>query len=162
MPSIFTSFQTNYSTNLDGATDRVTRQSSERIRFYCDHEAAKTNMFANIKFLCDNIRMNRVIIVSSDSDVAVISLYQSVTNFTFLDALWFKTGTGDNQRHIPRHVLATELGLPICCLLLAVHAGCDLVSSFLHILKMATFQALKNKINELTNMIDVGDFPQSL
>ena len=29
--------------------------------------------------------------------VSVISLYQSVTNLTLLDALWFKTGTGDDQ-----------------------------------------------------------------
>ena len=47
-------------------------------------------MFAYIKIFCDNIRLNRVIIVSPDSDVAVISLYQNVSNLTFLDALWFK------------------------------------------------------------------------
>ena len=47
-------------------------------------------MFAYIKLFCDNIRLNRVIIVSPDSDVAVISLYQNITNLTFLDALWFK------------------------------------------------------------------------
>ena len=57
------------------------------------------------------INIFRVIIVSPDSDVAVISLYQSVTNLTFLDALWFKTGTGDDQRYIPIHVLASELVL---------------------------------------------------
>ena len=43
-------------------------------------------MFAYIKFLYDNICLNRII-VSPDSDVAVISLYQGVTDFTFLDAL---------------------------------------------------------------------------
>ena len=53
----------------------------------------------------------RVIIVSPDSDVAVTSLYQSVTNLTFLDAVWFKTGTGDDQRYIPINVLASELVL---------------------------------------------------
>ena len=53
----------------------------------------------------------RVIIVSPDSDVAVISLYQSVTNLTFLDAVWFKTGTGDDQRYIPINALASELVL---------------------------------------------------
>ena len=59
------------------------------------------------------INIFRVIIVSPDSDVAVISLYQSVTNLTFLDALWFKTGTGDDQRYIPIHVLASELVLTL-------------------------------------------------
>ena len=44
-------------------------------------------MFAYIKFLCDNIRLSKVTIVSPDTDVAVISLYESVTNLTFLDAI---------------------------------------------------------------------------
>ena len=97
--------------NVDGTTDRVTSQSSERIDFYCDHEEADTKMFLHFKFLFENIRLNRVII-------------------TFLDAIWFKTGTGDENRCIPRHLLVSELGLPICCLLPAMHAisGCDSVS----------------------------------
>ena len=33
-----------YLTNLDGATQRVTSQSSEIIDFYCDHEEADTKM----------------------------------------------------------------------------------------------------------------------
>ena len=88
----------------------------------------------------------------------MISLYQSVTNLTFLDAFWFKPGTGDDQGYIPIHVLASELELPICCLLPAMHAGCNLVS----IRKMTTFQTLKNKIDKMTNMINFGDFPHSL
>ena len=43
-----------------------------------------------------------------------------------------------------------------------MHAGCDSVSSFSHIRKMTAFQTLKNKIEEVTNMIDFGDFPHSL
>ena len=62
------------------------------------------------------------------------SLYQSVTKLTFLDAVWFKTGTGDDGRYIPIHLLALELGLPICFLLPAMHviSGCDSVSTFSH------------------------------
>ena len=67
----------------------VTSQSSERIDFFCDREEADTKMFAYIKFLCDNIRLNRIIIISPDTDIKVISLYLSVTNLTFLDAIWF-------------------------------------------------------------------------
>ena len=61
--------------------------------------------------------------------------------------------------YIPIHALASEIGLSICCLLPAMHAGCDSVSSFSY---MTAFQTLKNKIDELTNMIDFGDFPHSL
>ena len=47
----------------------------------------------------------------------------------------------------------------ICCLLPAMLAGCDSVSSFSHIRKMTAFQTLKNKIDDLTNMFD--DLPHS-
>ena len=80
MPNVLTSFQTNNLANLGDAADLVTSQSSERIDFCCNHEEADTKMFAYIRFLSDNIRLDRVIIFSPDSDVAVKSLYQSVTN----------------------------------------------------------------------------------
>ena len=53
-------------------------------------------MFAYIKFLHDKICLDRII-VSPESDVDVISLYQGVTNFTFLDVLWFKPATSDDR-----------------------------------------------------------------
>ena len=96
MTETFPKVLTSSETNLDGTTDRVASRSSERINFYCDQEDGSTKMFVYIKFLCDNIRLNRVIIVSPDFDVGVISLYQSVTNLTFLDATWIKTGNGDH------------------------------------------------------------------
>ena len=57
-------------------------------------------------------RVGRVIIVLPDSDVAVISLYRNVTNFTLLDALWFKTSTDYDKRYILIQVLVSELRLP--------------------------------------------------
>ena len=95
MPKVSTSFQTNYLAYLGSATYRLTSQRTGRIEFYCNHEEADSKMSAHIKFLFDNICLNRII-VSPDSDVAVMSLYQRVTNFTFLDALWFKTVTADD------------------------------------------------------------------
>ena len=102
------------------------RKTRQRIDFHCNHEEADSKMFAYIKFLYD-ICLNRTI-VSPDSDVGVISMYQGVTNFTFFDALWFKTGI--RWRYIPMQVLASERGLSICCLLPVMHAGCESVSSF--------------------------------
>ena len=96
-------------------------------------------MFAYIKFLCHNIHLNRVIIVSSDTDVAAVSLYQSVSNLTFIDAIRFKTNT-----------------------LLASSNACNiwirLRKQFSHTGKITTFQALKNKIDELTDKIDFVEF----
>ena len=118
-------------------------------------------MFAYIKFLCDTTNLKQVIIESPDTDVAVISLYQFVTNLASLDSFWFKTGMGNEQRFIPIHTLASEYGLPICRLLPAIHAitGCDSVSSLSRIGKKKAFQILQNKIDDLIDMSHFGEFP---
>ena len=63
--------------------------------------------------------------------------------------------------YTPIHLLASELGLPMYCLLLAMRAmsRCDSGSTLLHIEKIATFQTLKNKINELADVVDFCKFP---
>ena len=38
-------------------------------------------------------------------------------------------------------------------------SGCDSVITFLHIEKTATFQTLKNEIDEITDKINFGEFP---
>ena len=82
-----------YLANIVGATDRITSQSSKGIDFY--KEEADTNCL-RIAYIC----LSKVIIVLPDTDVAVISLYQGVTNLIFLNVIWFKTGTSDDQRYI--------------------------------------------------------------
>ena len=59
---------------------------------------------------------------------------------------------GHDQRYIPVHLVASELELPICCLLPAMHAisRCNSVSSFSHA-GIITFQTLKNKHDKLTD-----------
>ena len=101
--------------------------------------------FCKSNFFFENIRLNRVITASPDTDVVVISLYQTVTNLTFLDAIWFKLVMVMDQRYIPIHLLASELGLPICCLLPAIHA-------------ISGWQHSKHKIDQLTDMIKFGEF----
>ena len=103
LTNVLTSSQTIDLTGLEVATDRVTSQCSKK-NFYCNHEEADTKMFAYIKFPCDDICLKRVIIVSSDTDVAVISSYRSVASLTFLNAIRSKTGTGNDQRYIPIQV----------------------------------------------------------
>ena len=62
--------------------------------------------------------------------------------------------TRDDQRYISAYLVASELGLPICCLLSAMHVilGCKSVNSFPHTGKITTFQTLKYKLDELTDM----------
>ena len=101
--------------------------------------------------------LNRVVFVSPGGDVAVISLYQSVTNLTFLNALWFKTGTGDDQRYIPINVLA-----------LMLLVSCNACRMWLR-KQFFTYWKVDNvpnrqtdKIDELTNLIDFRNFSHSL
>ena len=57
-----------------------------------------------------------------------------------------------SETYLPIHLLASELGLLKCCLLLAIRAmlGCDSVSTFSHIENIVSFQTLKNKIEKLS------------
>ena len=116
--------------NLDGATDRAVSQNSEKTGFYCDQGEADTKIFAYIRFLCDNIRLNRIIIVSPDTDVTVISLYKYA----------FK-------------LVASDLGLSIYYFLPAMHAisRYDFVSSFSRTGKVTdNIQNIEKQFDELT------------
>ena len=155
------SFQSVFLANLDGTTDCATSECCNRIEFYCNHEEADTKMFSYVKFLCDTAHLKQVIIDSPDTDVAVISLYQYATNLTSLDSMWFKTGTGNEQRFLPIHTLASQHGLSICRLLPAIHSitGCDSVSSLSRIGKKKAFQILVKKIDDLKDMSNFGELP---
>ena len=88
--------------------------------------------------LCNNIRLSRVTIVLPDANVAVISLYESVTNLTFLDEIVQNWCRRQSEIYAPVHLLDSELGLPICRLFLGMRAPqCqDVTPSVLfHILK---------------------------
>ena len=70
--------------------------------------------------------------------------------------------THNDQTYIPVNLVASELGLPICCLLPAMHAvsRCNYVSSFSHTGKTATFQTLKKQTRRTDRyMINFGEFP---
>ena len=66
-----------------------------------------------------------------------------------------------SEIYTPIHLLISESGLPTCCMLLAMHAmsRCDSVRTFSRIEKIATFQTLKNKIDELADVIGFCEFP---
>ena len=66
-----------------------------------------------------------------------------------------------SEIYAPIHLLISESGLPICCMLLEMRAmcRCDSVRTFSRIEKIATFQTLKNKIDELADVIGFCEFP---
>ena len=137
LPHVLTSCQTICLANLDGATDRAVSQNSEKTGFYCDQGEADTKIFAYIRFLCDNIRLNRIIIVSPDTDVTVISLYKYAFKLVLVTIL-----------------LASDLGLSIYYFLPAMHAisRYDFVSSFSRTGKVTdNIQNIEKQFDELTN-----------
>ena len=94
LPKVLTSFQTNYLANLDGATCRVSHRSKRLIFIATTKKLTRkclsiSNSFMIIFVWTESLFRQTVML-------QVISLYQGVTNFTYLDALWFKTGTCDD------------------------------------------------------------------
>ena len=70
--------------------------------------------------------------------------------------------TGNDQKCTPVHLVASELGLPICCLLREMHAisGCNSVNSFSHTGKITAFQHLNTNSTNCGsgNVINCGEF----
>ena len=70
------------------------------------------------------------IIWSPDTDVFVLGthFFRDID----IENIWFKTGTRDNMRYIPIHMVVDNLGQTMCRLVLPFHAltGCDSTSCF--------------------------------
>ena len=152
--------QTLYLANLDGTTLKITSEETTVIDLICDHEEADSKMFVYCHFALTENMLQRIIICSPDTDVAVICCYQFVTTLS-VEQLWFKTGVGKALRYIPVHEVSNSLGLEICKLLPAFHSvtGCDSVSSLCGIGKKSAFNVLKSNVDELTDMQCFGDSP---
>jgi len=81
----------------------------------------------------DSVRsgLKRLFILSNDTDVLVIATYfLHCFKSNGLIELWLRAGKGQQTRYIPLHVLAKNLGQPMCDVLPAVHTltGCDVTS----------------------------------
>ena len=148
--------------NLDGSCDELGEGSSFTHEWSCDHEEADSGMFVISHYLYKHFRLDRMIISSPDTDVAVISCFHFVVNFDSLGELWFKTGVAEKKRYIAIHETAKSLGASICRLLPAFHSitGCDTVSSFSGIGKKSSFSCLKNNIDKFIDIFEFGDSPE--
>ena len=70
------------------------------------------------------------IIWSPDTDVFVLGIH--FFRDIDIENIWFKTGTRDNMRYIPIHMVVDNLGQTMCRLILSFHAltGSDSTSCF--------------------------------
>ena len=94
---------------------------------------ATTKMFAYIKFLCDTIRLEQ-------GNHCLARHWCCGDIFILICDMFQNWCWRQSEIYTPMHLLASELGLPISCLLLAMHAisGCDSVSRFSHIAKITS------------------------
>ena len=161
-PSKLKENQVLYLANLDGSITEITSSSSSssssKLSWESDHEEADSKMFVLCKYLADEYELDRVIITSPDTDVAVIACYHFVESLS-LDEFWMKTGTGSKSRYIPIHKTCSTLGETICKVLPSYHAitGCDSVSSITGFGKKSSFNFLKNNIDAYADMKKFGE-----
>ena len=147
---------------IDGTTWEVTAtESSEIVELACDREEADSRMFVYAAYLCNNQNLNRLIILSPDTDVIIIAFYYYYNSINAISKHWFITGNGYNKRFIPIHSIADSLGASICSLLPIFHCltGCDSTASFSGVGKRKAFKVLKEKKNDILSLHDLGDNP---
>ena len=92
-----------------------------------NHEEADTRLLLHASHAAR--KMDKIVIWSPDTDVAVLMVYFSSS---IKSELWLKTGVKDRARYINTSTIAQEMGSTLTSLILPVHAltGCDSVSSF--------------------------------
>ena len=146
-------------THLDGSTTQITSQAATPLNWSTDHEEADSKMFVFCKYMMNTHQIQRIIIASPDTDVAVIACYQFVTNLDSIQELWLKTGVGSNKRYIAIHTTCQTLGTTLSKLLPVFHAitGCDSVSAISGKGKKSAFTHLKENIGRFTDMQSFGE-----
>lgn len=111
----------------------------------CSHEEADTRLLLHSKH-ADNAGYNQILIVSPDTDVAIIGLGVICQ---LKAKLGFVTGKAPNNRLIDLSMMATRLGNSLCSSLPYMHAltGCDSVSSFFGRSKKKALGILRTNLN---------------
>ena len=95
----------------------------------CNQEEADTRLLLHVHDIASR-GLKKILIIASDTDVVVISLY--IFYSLFIEELWIEFGAGKHRRWLPIHRYAALLGEETCRALPLWYAltGCDTVSSF--------------------------------
>ena len=99
--------------------------------------------------MMDVYNVQRIIIASPDTDVAVIDCYQFVDSLLLLRELWLKTGLGT--------ATSTEPILPRLLPVFHAITGCDSVSAFSGIGKRSAFTYLKDNVEDFSDLEVFGE-----
>ena len=89
-------------THLDVSTTEITCQTSTKVNWkqITRGGGADSKMFVFCKYMMEVYNVQRIIIASPDTDVAVIACYQFVDSLLLLRELWLKTGLGTKRRYM--------------------------------------------------------------
>ena len=144
---------------LDGSTITITNGVIHNLSLSCDHEEADSKMFVFASYMVSEFGVQRIILSSPDTDVAVLCCFHFYKSMEGCLELFFKTGIREKQRFIPVHDICNQLGASICNLLPVFHCitGCDSTSSFSGIGKKNAFKVLLDHKEELMSLSDIGD-----
>ena len=146
---------------LDGTSFHIT--STTRIlldTLYSDHEVADIRMFVCAAHISSTRNVNRLIIRSPDTDVAVIACYHSYHSLRNSVDICFYTGFGKkHRRFIPIHQISNSMGATLCNMLPIFHCltGCDSTASFSGIGKKKAFAVPQAKKNEFHWLAELGE-----
>ena len=104
-----------------------------------------------------------IVVKSPDTEVLVLYVHY-FPKMKNTSELWFQAGlitsTKDCRRYIPVHELCKSLSSVVCEILPAAHAltGCDTTSSFFGIGKKSMFKALKETLNQFSDLSRIECF----
>ena len=95
-----------------------------------DHEEADSRMFLHINFARQTLGVQRILLWSNDTDVAM--MYLRYCWLLDIEELYLKVGTSKKRWFIAMHVVAQNTGQDFALVFPTLHAisGCDSTSSF--------------------------------
>ena len=112
LPLTLTDYQTMILCHLDGTSLKIQQQSTTQLDWTCDNEEADSKMFVYVDYIAKTEDLQRIIIHSPDTDVAIIACYHFCSSLN-ISELWLKAGVGHTKRYIPIHDITNVFGFKL-------------------------------------------------
>ena len=105
----FSGNQVVYLADIYGFTIKIGTSTTTVLEFTYDQEEVDTRIFAYGKFIMTRYSVQRMIISFSDTDIAVISFYQKVSDLESIDKICLKFCVSVNKPYFPIHCINEKL-----------------------------------------------------
>ena len=150
-----------YLADIDGLTTKIGTSTTTVLEFTCDQEEADTRMFAYRKYIAIRNSIQRLIIFFPDTDVAVISCYQKVSDLEPVGKTCLKSCVSVNKQYFPIHCINDRLDFSVVKLFPVVQSitAWDSVSSLFRIGKKTGLKTMKGNLGSIHDMSLLGNSP---